>query len=171
MTYFIFFLMVMLASLSLAACVSTQRTAAHAFSFDTRRAIPAVEVLDFRYGDSSMPGVHPEEWELKQGRIGQMTNVNGSMLVGDTLYVKWRIKDTGEVLQDYVDLRHRLPSDMKDKRVAFYIVDRQLYVYVADQKFLPVGASEAAPAGAPIKNLPFTYHTKYQMIYIGQPRK
>ena len=52
------------------------------------------------------------------------------MLRGDFLYVKWRIKSTGMVYEDTVDLRNRLPADIKDHRVTFIIRGPQLYVYL-----------------------------------------
>ena len=52
------------------------------------------------------------------------------MLRGDFLYVKWRIKSTGMVYEDTVDLRNRLPADIKDHRVTFIIRGPHLYVYL-----------------------------------------
>ncbi len=52
------------------------------------------------------------------------------MPIGEFMYVKWRIKATGEVLEDRVDLRARLPHDMRDHSLTMVIDDRQLYLYV-----------------------------------------
>lgn len=164
-------LTVLIVAAFLAACSTPENTAFHSFSFDTRSAVPAVEVLDYQYGSSGGTGTRPPKWALDAGRPFYFDGVTGAIPVGDSLYVKWRIKATGEIREDTVDLRHRLPSEMKDKRVAFYIVGKQLYVYVADRDFLPVGAPEVIPPGAPIRDLPFTYHTKYQIIYPDQPKQ
>ena len=46
------------------------------------------------------------------------------------MYVKWRIKSTGQIHEDTVDLRSRLPRDIKDHRIYFVIKGEQLYVYL-----------------------------------------
>lgn len=152
------------------ACASNGRVVDHSFSFDVRRAIPAIEVIDYRYGTSGLPGARAEKWMVQEGRGVNWTGVTGPMTVGDFLYVKWRIKETGEVLEENVDLRHRLPYHMKDQRVCFHIIGKQLYIYVAEHGFLPVGAPEYVAPGAPSQTLPYTHHTKYRIIYPDQPK-
>lgn len=121
---------------ALAACAVGPRVVDHSFGFDTRDTIPRVEVLDYRYGDSKLPV--PPDWAIKEGRPFYFENVTGPMLVGDRLYVKWRIKDTGQVYEETVDLRHRLPTDIKDHRVYFDIKGSQLYVYlISPEKLNP----------------------------------
>lgn len=115
--------------LALAACASTPRLVPHAFSFngwsDGWQA--TVELLEYSYGD---------QYREVQGKAengysaGVSTGVNGPMPVGDFLYVRWRLKPTGEVLEDKVDLRHRLPRDMTDQELTFVIEGRKLYVYL-----------------------------------------
>jgi hypothetical protein len=56
------------------------------------------------------------------------------MLLGDDLYVKWRIKSTGEIYEDTVDLRNRLPEDMHRQRIRFVVWGPQLYVYLISPK-------------------------------------
>lgn len=114
---------------SLAACSTGPKVVSHAFGFDTRETIPAVEVLDYRYGDSKLP-VHAPDWVVAEGRPLYFENVSGPMLVGDRLYVKWRIKDAAQVYEDTVDLRQRLPRNIKDHRIHFDIKGLQLYVYL-----------------------------------------
>jgi hypothetical protein len=48
------------------------------------------------------------------------------MPIGEFLYVKWRIKATGEVLEDRVDLHPVLPWNMGHHTVTFVIEGRQL---------------------------------------------
>jgi hypothetical protein len=60
----------------------------------------------------------------------ERTGINGPMPVGDFLYIKWRIKATGKVLEDRVDLRPLLPRDMTDYELTFVPNERQLYVYL-----------------------------------------
>lgn len=52
------------------------------------------------------------------------------MLRGEFLYVKWRLKSTGQIYEDNVDLRQRLPTDIKDHRIHFAINGTQLYIYL-----------------------------------------
>lgn len=58
------------------------------------------------------------------------THVAGVMVVGKDLYVKWRIKSTGQILEDTVDLRSRLPLSINKHQLRFIIEDKQLFVYL-----------------------------------------
>lgn len=86
------------------------------------------DLLEYRYGNLSrklQDGVtdgHP--------RLGSQSGVTGAMPVGEFLYVRWRVKSTGEVVEHRVDLSDRLPKDMTDHELTFVIDERQLYVYV-----------------------------------------
>jgi len=121
---------------ALVACATEPKVVDHAFTFDAIADSPEVEVLDYRYGDSKLEGAKNPDWVRAEGRSLQAAGTSGPMRVGDSLYVKWRLKSTGEIYQDTVDLRHRLPSDMKDQRIYFIIRGAQLYVYLILQKKL-----------------------------------
>ena len=101
----------------------------HAFGFDLRYDNQDAEVLDYRYGDSKSPVRAPED-AVSEGRTFLSANVNGPILRGDSLYVKWRDKATGEVREETVDLRGRLPVDLAGSRIHFVIKESQLYVYL-----------------------------------------
>jgi hypothetical protein len=58
-----------------------------AFGFDAGCS-PGIEILNFRYGASGMPG----RGDVGVRRSPQVTGINGPMPLGDTLTVKWRIK-------------------------------------------------------------------------------
>jgi len=121
----------------LSACATGPKLVPHAFSFDGRKDgwHENVDLLAYSYGDryhmvrnsldSPRSQVFPGRTALPSG-----TGVNGPMPVGEFLHVKWRIKDTGEVLEDRVDLRGRLPKDMSDHELTFVIDGQQLYVYI-----------------------------------------
>jgi hypothetical protein len=113
---------------ALAACASGPKEVNHAFSFDTWIDSPNDQVLNYRYSSD-----YPEDWQLRDG-IGQQRNVNGWMPRGDTLYVKWRIKATGAVYEDTVDLGARLPRDITGHRIHFVVKGPQLYVYLVSPK-------------------------------------
>ena len=102
----------------------------HAFGFDAIQDSPGIEVLDYRYGNSKQPGARPPTWALRENRVSQGTSTTGEMLKGDELYVKWRIRSTGSVHEDTVDLRSRLPANIEGHRIYFIVKDTQLYVYL-----------------------------------------
>lgn len=115
----------------LAGCsIAGPRTALHSFEFHVNWDSPDVEVLDYRYGTSTQQGTFPPDWALQSGRVAQSVTTTGDMIVGEFLYVKWRIKSTGEIFKDTVDLRNRLPRVLYEHTVYFYIMGPQLYVYL-----------------------------------------
>ncbi|WP_206956332.1 hypothetical protein [Trinickia acidisoli] len=122
--------LVVATTLMLGACAVGSDMPDHAFEFDTWIDSPGAEVLDYQYGNSRQPGVKPSEEALRLHQVGQQAIVNGPMLRGDFLYVKWRIRKTGQVFEDRVDLRHRLPKDLTGCRVHFVIDGSHLLVYV-----------------------------------------
>ncbi|BDT69068.1 hypothetical protein os1_32560 [Comamonadaceae bacterium OS-1] len=124
----------------LTACASGgPRVVDHSFQFDAVWDSPEIEILDFKYGDSKLPGLRTPDWVFKTtGRSFQNTSVSGPMIVGDSLYVKWQIRSTGEIYQDTVDLRQRLPRDVEDHIVRFVVKGSQLSIYViAREKLNP----------------------------------
>lgn len=145
---------------ALSSCALAQRLTDHAFRFDTRRDSPNIEVLDYRYGNSKQPGARPDADELKTGVIPQRTNIIGPMLRGDSLYVKWRIKSSGEVHEDTVDLTSRLPTNITDHRIYFVVKGAQLYIYLIS----PDRRAENEPPG-PIRMFS---HLKVATIYPDQ---
>lgn len=116
--------------LTLGACAIGSDAPIHEFEFDTWVDSPDVEVLDYQYGTSRQPGVRPSAESLRLHQVGQASGVNGAMLRGEFLYVKWRIRKTGEVYEDRVDLRNRLPKDLDHCNIHFVIDGAQLNVYV-----------------------------------------
>lgn len=124
-------------ALLLAGCASKPRLVYHSFGFDMLADSPDAELLDYRYGTSMQPGARPSEWSLKQGKIRQYAGTTGEMVLGDSLYAKWRNKSTGEVLEDTVPLSGRLPGDITNHQVYFVIEGRQLHVYLISPDFRP----------------------------------
>ena len=121
----------------LTGCASGPKLVPHAFSFNglNDQWADSVDLLAYAYGD----GYHMVREDLDQpssslyaGKtsLPPGTGVNGPMPVGEFLLVKWRVKTTGEVVEERVDLRDRLPRDMTDHELTFVIDGRQLYVYV-----------------------------------------
>ena len=121
----------------MAGCATGPKVVAHAFSFNGLhdKWADKVDLLAYEYGDQ----YHMVRNDVANPRspvfaglskLPPGTGVNGPMPVGEFLRVKWRIQVTGEVFDERVDLRDRLPKDMADHELTFVIDGRQLYVFV-----------------------------------------
>src|SRR5258706_12703345 len=84
--------------LALAGCATGGPLVSHSFSFDAPRDSPGIEILDYRYGASKSPFARAKP--SGDGRVSQRIGIGGAMLPGDDLYVKWRIKNSGEIYED-----------------------------------------------------------------------
>jgi hypothetical protein len=130
-----------LAALALQGCATGPRLVDHNFSFDGwydgwySGPDSNVQLQEYSYGDQ----YHMVRDKAKPGdaRIPPRTSVSGPMPVGEFLYVRWRLKDSGEMVEHRVDLRDRLPRDMKDQRVSFVIDGKDLYVYLVTNRPKP----------------------------------
>jgi hypothetical protein len=128
-----------LAALALQGCTgSGQRQVFHSFNFDGLNdgwysgPQSNVQLQEYSYGDQ----YRMVRDKVKAGDefLPPTTSVSGPMPIGEFLYVRWRLKDSGEMIEHRVDLRDRLPWDMRNKEVTFVIDGKQLYVYlVTDQ--------------------------------------
>jgi hypothetical protein len=140
---------------ALSACAIAPPQPWHAFSFDGwfDNWADQVDLLEYQYGDK-YEMVHRV---VKPGysTIGSRENVNGPMPIGDFLYVKWRIKKTGEIMEDRVDLRGRLALNMQAHRITFVIDGRELYVYLVTP----------APKHKTDPPLLKTYESRYNVAY------
>lgn len=141
----------------LSACASGPRLVAHAFSFDgwfdgwEKQA----DLLEYSYGDQYK--MVRDKVAPDRTRLRPQAGVNGSMPVGDFLYVKWRVKETGEVLEDRVELNDKLPRDMSGHRLTFVIDGKQLYVYLVT----PTPKNEYAEPL--LKTTKSRYHVTYEI--------
>ena len=144
------------------ACAIQPRVVDHSFEFDALRDSPNVEVLDYRYGNSKLPGIAPDEMEYKRKSIGQRTGVSGPMLVGEFLYVKWRIRSTDVAYEKTIDLRNRLPRNIEDHTIYFVIKGDQPFIYLI--------SPEHIERGAPLSDLRKYRDRKYAIIYPDQPK-
>ena len=137
------FLRIAIATIScvLVGCsIAGPRIALHSFEFHANWDSPNIEVLDYRYGTSTQQGTFPPDWTLRLGNVAQSVSTTGDMIIGDFLYVKWKVKETGEIFKDTVDLRNRLPRNIYDNTVYFVIRGPQLYVYLITPERSPPGA-------------------------------
>lgn len=149
--------------LALTACATGPRLVSHEFTFDGiyDKWVDVVDLLEYSYGDQYFAvrdSLTQRNDSLYKGysSLGPRKGVNGPMPVGEFMYVKWRIKATGEVLEDRVDLRGRLPGDMRDHGLTFVIDGRQVYLYVLTPQ------SKTAKNDAPVLR---TWLSKYNIGY------
>lgn len=123
-----------LAALVLTGCATGPRQIFHSFNFDGWKdgwysgPDSNVQLQEYSYGDQ----YHMVRKKVQPGesRIPANTSVSGPMPVGEFLYVRWRLKDIGEMVEHRVDLRDRLPRDMKNQEITFVIAGKDLYVYL-----------------------------------------
>lgn len=122
---------------ALTACATGPKLVTHGFSFNGwfDKWATQVDLLEYSYGDqysmvrNSVANPRSENYKGLDA-LPPASGVNGAMPVGEFLYVKWRIKETGEVIEDRVDLRDRLAKNMFDHRLTFVIDDTRLYIYL-----------------------------------------
>jgi hypothetical protein len=143
------FVVALFFTVALVACASGPKQVFHSFQIDGSSDGPpnaqgkyegwgkAVDLLAYSYGDQYSKlrdsldnpinaNLYAGKFSLPLGSHG----VSGLMPIGEFLYVKWRIKATGEVLEDRVDLRGRLPQNMTNHTLTFVPDGKQLRVFV-----------------------------------------
>lgn len=144
---------------ALSACATGPRLVAHAFTFDGWNDgwANTIDLLEFQYGD---------QYKMVQrvsrdgSGLGYRFGVNGEMPIGDFLKVKWRIKQSGQVIEDRVDLRGRLPNDMQGQTVTFLIEGLQLYVFLVTPVEIKKRLSDRPKR---------TWHSRYNLSYEVYP--
>ncbi len=122
--------------LMMGCAMGEQKWANQSFSFNTSTESKDIDILDWQYGEHGYVGNEhqslpraPKEDVAKGVAIGG-GGLSGGMPVGDFLYVKWRVKTTGEIHEDKVDLKNKLPKDMNNHRIHFVVKPMQLYIYI-----------------------------------------
>lgn len=103
------------------------------FSFDANRDSANTEIVDFKYGDTDIPGTFAESGKP----VPQFTGVVGRSMEGDKLYVKWKNKTTGKVYTENVKLSGHLPKYQAPCNIHFVIKNDQLYVFLLTQEPRP----------------------------------
>ena len=102
----------------------------HSFSFSGIWDSPDVEVLDYQFGSSGNASTLPYKSLVQHGKTFGQWITCGVMPRFEFLYVKWRLKASGQVYEDKVDLTTRLPADITNCGIHFVIKGAQLYVYL-----------------------------------------
>lgn len=133
----------------------------HSFEFNVDTDSPGIEVLDYEYS-TRKPS---KEAYLKIGgnHVAQSEGITGGFPRGDFVYMKWRVRATDEVFEDRVDLRQRLPPDIRRRRIYCVIEERQMYVLLIDlEKYRERVTTEElksaeADANTPVKRVLTNY--------------
>jgi hypothetical protein len=126
-------------ALLLAGCATgyTGSTVAHGFEFHAGLDSPDIEVIAYRYGspvDTIGGRIVRTAQDTKDGKDQQgVTIVSAEMPVGKELYVKWRIKATGQVLEDTANLETTWKRSMEGWVLYFWVNKDKLQVYVMSQ--------------------------------------
>lgn len=105
-------------------------TVTHGFEFNAHTDSPDIEILNYEY--STRKPDRDQLLGIGGNRVPQGSHISGGLPRGDSVYMKWRVRSTGEVFEDRVDLRSRIPGSIKEKK--FYcVIDRgQLYILLID---------------------------------------
>lgn len=117
----------------LTACTGFSQTIAgrafHSLSFDPSRESVGVQLLYYRYGATDQFGLRTPPDQVASGKAAGVA-ITGELPIGDDFYAKWRVLPTGQVFEDTVDLKSRLPSNMHRQTLKPIIEGSQLYVYL-----------------------------------------
>jgi hypothetical protein len=142
----------------LLACASHSQDPLHTFQFDALSESPEIEVLDYKYGSVKVGPSHAQREGVSRGQIPQRTGVTGYFPRGDTLYVKWRIRQTGQIFEDTVDLKSRLPRNIHQHSISFIIQEAVLIVYLVSPERRPPDMPPTGPS-----------ETDYRKTYVIYP--
>lgn len=115
----------------------------HGFKFETLDS-PGVRILDYRYGDSLQPGARARERDVV-GETVAGAAVFGEMLRPSELYVKWRVLSTGIEYERAVNLKQKLPADIRSKVITFTVQDQTITVFLASYDAKPYGMPAMGP--------------------------
>jgi len=129
MRYLLLVLMVLSGGIPGAEAAYKKRLVMYGFGYEFVN-LGQTELLDCKYG------------EINVGKGPGSCSV-GAAPLADFLYVKWRDRPTGQVYEERVDLKRRLPPPKTIERSIIYwlIEDNQLYVYL-----IPYGGDSSRPS-------------------------
>ncbi len=119
----------------LASCAVGVQTYAYSFSFDSSGDArvygkPEVEVLDYSFGNSGELGTRPERNQKTIHDTFPASNVYGPMPRAEYLYVKWKLKSSGQEYEKKILLADRLPADPTGYGIHFLIDSDQIFVFL-----------------------------------------
>lgn len=150
--------------LSLQGCMGGPKLYFQSLDFDLRESNPDIEVLNYQYCISENDCFRMSRGYVGRGAGIQQSHYAGPMPRGTSWYVKWRVKPTGAVYEERIDLANRLPEDVTDGSFTFRFVDSRLHVYLSlpDKEWRP-DPSRQEPVNRYL-------HLKQYEIYPAQPQ-
>lgn len=140
----------------LVACAAPrQKEVNHTFQYDGifDKWAEDVDLLEYQYGDQYRQT--QRKAATNASSLGPRAGVIGSMPVGKFLYVKWRVKASGKIYEDRVDLQALLPHDMTGYRITFVLENDRLRVFLVSPRSKNVSSPPLLP----------TYLSKYLVTY------
>lgn len=150
---------------ALSSCAASPLQPWHSFSingwFDGWAA--KINLLEYKYGNQHK--MTHRVVTAGAATLGYSVGVSGRMPVGDFIYVKWQIKETGEIIEDTVDLRTRLPKNMEGYRLTFTIEGRQLSLFLVT----PIPKRSGDPPLLPTTES--RYHLTYEIYPMNSYNK
>ena len=109
----------------------------HAFSFDARPDSPEVQILNFRYRETKQPSARADESDVRAGKVRQSVGISGDMLRGNSLCVKWRVRETNLLYEDTVNLDRVTPQNIAGHEIYFIVKGDRLFVYLVTPEKRP----------------------------------
>ncbi|WP_292782673.1 hypothetical protein [Methylophilus sp. UBA6697] len=132
-----------------------------AFSFGDSGENQDIEILKVYYGIPGCPPNYDSEKLLFNGKPLQVTNiVGGPARRAWILTVEWRVKNTNTEYKESVDLKSRLPKDMTNHKIHFWIKGSQLFVFLI--------TPEKRPKNTPPNGPRMTQHLKTITVFPDQ---
>jgi hypothetical protein len=101
-------------------------TVTHGFEFNAHTDSLDIEILNYEY--STRKPDRDQLLGVGGNRVPQGSHISGGFPRGDFVYMKWRVRSTGQVFEDRVDLRTRITGSIKDKKIYCVIDGGQLYI-------------------------------------------
>ncbi len=128
----------------LSGCATRPTYEIHGFSFHTIVEEQNAFVLDYRYGKQGSENAGASANHDRPGHPISQHGQFGPMVRGEELYVKWQDRETGQLFEQRVDLRGKLPANLYNCEVTFRVYGDKIFVYVVtpqprDPLSAPVG--------------------------------
>jgi hypothetical protein len=114
------------------ACAVTTVPEWHSFEFDAVFEMNDIEIVDFRYGNGPAFPIRTRCMPVseREDKCLQGTSANLLTEIGETLWVKWKIKSSGLVFEDTIEIKKLLPKSINGMTIFFIIRDKQLSLYL-----------------------------------------
>jgi hypothetical protein len=126
------FLTGLLLFIGMQGCAVTTVPEWHSFEFDAVFEMNDIEIIDFRYGNGpAFPArTRCRPVSERDNKCLQGTSANLLTEIGETLWVKWKVKSSGLVYEDTIEIKKLLPKSIKGMTIFFVIRDKQLSLYL-----------------------------------------